>query len=246
MGANGRPREYDYDEIVRLWLDGNSMKRVAEIVGCSQPTVREALKTEGFDPSRPGKRCDPAVVSEALRYHEANPDVPLAQVTDMFGLNRTTLRNRLRYGPLKGRVYETKFDRDECRALYAQGMNQTELARHYGVTHRAVGVVLRADDEHTCGVCGVPIDIGSQFCRVHVGSDKIKRGPGDTLWCHDCKQFKPEQDFYTSPGRPNRGHKGRCKQCDNVDRTARRRARGEAQREYEREYRRRRRAVGLR
>jgi DNA-binding CsgD family transcriptional regulator len=240
-----RPRIYDYDEIARLWLDGNSMKKVAEIVGCAQPTVREALKKKGFEPSTRRPRHDSEVVTEAVRYYQEHPGMTQGEVARMFGLGPYTIRNRLIYGPLRGRVYAMKIDRDECRALYAQGMTQTELARHYGVTHRAVGIVLRAGGEHTCEVCGVPVDIGSQFCRHHVGHNKIKRGPGNTLWCPRCSQWKPEADFYPSPDKPIRARNGQCKTCENKARTERRRRRGEVQREYERARYARRKAAGL-
>jgi hypothetical protein len=50
-----------------------------------------------------------------------------------------------------------------------------------------------------------------------------------TVFCRDCKLHKPETDFY--PYRIN-GDRGRCKPCDHIRTTARRKANPELIRMY--------------
>ena len=41
----GRPRTIDHEEVIRLWQEGKSNKDIAEIVNCSESSVRKIIKS---------------------------------------------------------------------------------------------------------------------------------------------------------------------------------------------------------
>lgn len=133
--------------------------------------------------------------------------------------------------PANGRLYTRSFDYDACRALYADGWTQQDLAARFGVSAARISQVVnqetgrRAAERHLVwqgsGTC---VDCGAQCSRRHKNGKTVERCKAcgneaslttvrpDTLRCSTCKQWKPDNQFCRD-GDASPYHRGRHRTC---------------------------------
>lgn len=132
------------------------------------------------------------------------------------------------------RVYVRKFDWDEARQLRAQGWSWQRLADRFGVSTTAVA---RVCDEATrerlaanlerwqrggvCDDCGGPMNrisrrAGSKRCKSCAYQAALTTVRGDSVWCYDCKQWKPRSEFQAnrSTRKTAGGIHRQCRACN--------------------------------
>lgn len=140
------------------------------------------------------------------------------------------------------RVYTRKFDHDLCRTLWSHGIwTQQGLADFFGVTVTRVRQVLipeygelctrRAQEKgralhHHCPQCDAPITCSDVYqgryrgvdvelcgkCRVRNAASTVRP---DTLRCHLCQQWLPDDQFPSrKDAHARRGRHGQCQLCN--------------------------------
>jgi len=104
-----------------------------------------------------------------------------------------------------------KIDYEDAAARFAAGETYREIARVYGVTRAGVRLAInakaRADAtargsawqaSGTCPICGSPStrrSFGSLRCVACAGEARATSVRPDTLQCHVCREWKPDEAF---------------------------------------------------
>ena len=185
------------------------------------------------------------------RYKES--DLSMRQVAAEFGCARGTVHRALRSAGLtgdqsrnRGGNWSRKFDWEEARRLQASGMTKIAIAKHLGVTARAVGYAINGASrgERSCEGCGRSIDISSEKCSACLGKTLVNRDEDGRVYCARCDTWKDPDAFRPGGPHPARGVAARCRSCETADRKARRHANPEATRAYDRERRRKKSTAG--
>lgn len=127
-----------------------------------------------------------------------------------------------------------KFDWAEAADLRRQLWSYPEIARHCGVTVKAVRNALnpaeRARDAALCQryqqggictVCGAPASRRyapmMSRCRPCFNRARATSVRPDELRCSSCRDWKPDADFAKGTGYPaRRGRRNTCKLCDHA------------------------------
>lgn len=139
---------------------------------------------------------------------------------------------------MRNRVYVRKFDWDEARSLYEQGVPKGVIARHLGVTSAAIHyavdpAVLERMRVHSieyqksgrCIDCGGPCSrnpsYGEHRCVSCAGILRRTSVRPTELRCFGCKEWKPDRAFPRSRSEKHRrGRHGFCTPCGTAARRA--------------------------
>ena len=160
------------------------------------------------------------------------------------------------------RQYERRFDWDEARRLYADGLSIRQIALQVGVTwsavqrvvepeayERAAAYSLSRKGKGVCVDCGGPTHESSKYqgstrCTQCATALRVTSARDGELLCFGCKQWKPDDDFPMNRGSrvARRDRHSYCRSCQTVARREYRHRNIEKQRAYDRQYTARRRA----
>ena len=139
-----------------------------------------------------------------------------------------------------------RYDHDEARRLYGEGVSVRELSARFGVSEYSIryAVVPGEADKirerqkesslrkgNVCIDCGKPIHAARgihqttrPYKRCQACASAARRIVTDNeMRCSSCKQWKPDSEFFSSAGLDaRRGHDRRCKTCSVKERRERR------------------------
>lgn len=79
------------DEVVRLYKEGLSLRKIGEKVGASHETVRQIAKAAGL-PMR-GHGHTLAQKKEAVRLYVEHPKTPVRVIAEKFGVDARTVQS---------------------------------------------------------------------------------------------------------------------------------------------------------
>lgn len=152
------------DEIVKLYLDGNSTAAIGELFGCSHATIRRILAAAGIKMRHPGRVAVPIDMDEIKRLRDDG--VSLESIASRFGVSRSALMRRcIKHGIVYGKGHSpsnTRANHSPSRVMPKGGVskevrerrlaervyNETEYEYVSGYESAKKPVLIR------CRVCG--------------------------------------------------------------------------------------------
>lgn len=190
------PLKLNINDIIALYKDGVSVKKISERYNCSDTTIRNKLRQNGV--KLKNKRITKEKSQQIATMYNSGADVK--DLAKLFGLNPVTIRKHIKKHGIELRnnmIILSENQLREIKNLLATNVSLSEIGRRYNLSPSSIGKVLERYGVYKIKPNKNIIDMrkyGNDIFNLRIIRKKDVRNFFQYIY-YDARQFKLKRKY---------------------------------------------------